>query len=294
MKKWTVGILTAGRPDLLGPCLESIRSSHLRDATLANLVVVENSLNRNVWRTLEAMTVQRGGQLQINQEEKSLATCWNFIANFEPHNDLVAILNDDVEVVDYWLDALQSAILVNPKMGVVGLEQHRSSKLCGFEPQSYPFSAAPYNVYTVGCGGYCFGIHRDPFVLAGGFDEAYWRYYEELDFHCRLCELGYRNADLMEPRVYHQIGSTLGRQMSSETNLVVSRQRFIEKWAGRTGLPLAVDRYEESLELLTQHLLRAFPDDRPKLFWTQAIYDKGLSPGPDRRFEAAHFAGPPR
>lgn len=101
--------------------------------------------------------------------------------------------------------------------------------------------------------GACFAVHRQAFLDVGGLDEAFFMYYEDVDFCLRLRRAGWRVFCLPEARVTH-LGGESSKQ-ALEWMLIVSETSyiyFIEKQFGRkiAGVISALGRLEMVLRIL--------------------------------------------
>lgn len=79
-------------------------------------------------------------------------------------------------------------------------------------------------------------VRRELFLSCGGFDEAYFAYYEDIDLSLRMAHRGYRV--LLEPKavVFHQLGATSGGNRSA-----LARERMVanslETWLANVPSP---------------------------------------------------------
>lgn len=270
----TVGVLTAGRPDLLGPGLNSIARAK-SNLLKPRRILVNNSTDQQVYAEIETLCGLSGVSPWFNTTPESLAGCWNRAAQWG-ETDVTVLLNDDVEVTDYWLDAVVGCLAANPEVGIVSLQQHRHAMSEGLHEPTY--ERRPYDVYTLGTGGYCFGFRTADWQAVDGFDEQFWRFYEDLDFGVKMTLRGRRNVDLVGPKVYHRIGATMA-QRKGDTNAMdmrMSHAKFVRKWHEKLGLVVAKGEDGASdapLQRITEVVLGRFPNDKPKFRWTQAVVE---------------------
>jgi hypothetical protein len=132
-----------------------------------------------------------------------------------------------------------------------------------------PLISQPYRGHVVAVGGYAFGFRRSLFREVGGFDESYWRFYEEVDFHTAATHQGYANVTLAAPKVFHRIGATMAEvgTETNERNMATSRKRYLDKWWPIACGEPARGSYEPDAEdAIASRLLASRPDDRPKGF----------------------------
>ena len=65
--------------------------------------------------------------------------------------------------------------------------------------------------------GACLAVHRDLWQRLGGFDEAYFLYWEDVDLSLRCLRAGGRLTVRQDLRVVHQVGGTQGSGFKSAT-----------------------------------------------------------------------------
>ncbi|MDQ1710948.1 MAG: hypothetical protein QOE45_398 [Frankiaceae bacterium] len=96
------------------------------------------------------------------------------------------------------------------------------------------------------CGGAAFYL-RSALDAAGGLDETYFAYLEDVDLGCRLVRAGWRTAYEPRARVAHEGGATLGHFSARHVRLLVRNELLT--WAANlpprallTRLPLLAAR----------------------------------------------------
>jgi GT2 family glycosyltransferase len=179
----------------------------------------------------------------------------------------IALLNDDVDVAEGWLETLLKTADENPGVGVVGskvmfpdgrlqdaggiLWNDATSARVGWRDGD----VSGYDVirdvdYASGCSML---ILRTVWEQLGGFDSKYFpAYYEDADLCMRIRELGLRVLYQPESTIVHdESGSTTPRWrvFISERN----RLRFLERWSERLAtheapLPPTSPFYSKSVD----------------------------------------------
>ena len=135
------------------------------------------------------------------------------------HGEWVAFLNPDTRVEPNWLSELIQPALRDPEIVCV------ASKMLTWEGDAIDFADAAINFMGWGCQpGYgsrrltdfeqdrevlfaCGGamlIRRQVFLTVGGFDPAFFAYYEDVDLGWRLWLMGYKVALAARAVVYHR------------------------------------------------------------------------------------------
>ena len=87
------------------------------------------------------------------------------------------------------------------------------------------------------CGG-AMAVRRDVFLQAGGFDEDYFIYFEDVDVGWRLWLMGHRVVFCPAAITYHKLSSTRSRRVAESTKLLYERNALvtINKNYGDTAL----------------------------------------------------------
>ena len=168
-------------------------------------------------------------------------------------------LNDDTEVLPNWLQAMLAVIKNDNRVGVVGNKllypdhtiQHAGVWLLDHKPSGDPLLAmnsyvnqprdfAPANqpmTYQAVTAA-CMLVGKDNFLRLGGFDEAFWNGYEDVDLCFRFGQQGYKVV--YEPRsevLHHESKSGAERFAKVKENI----QRLHSKWLPKIKADYIVD-----------------------------------------------------
>lgn len=144
----------------------------------------------------------------------------------------IALVNNDVQVFEYWLEDLQEALLAgldlvmsapmygNPYGRAVEAENLRN--LVMDKPIAETF--VDFNDFS------CILTTKALFAEIGVFDEQFFMYMEDLDFLRRMDKYGKKHASTKRVNIHHIIGSTA--MSMSETPKIVneSREKLKAKW----------------------------------------------------------------
>lgn len=230
--KVLVGIPTLNGPDRLDRCLKSIKKyTDLEDVTVLvsdDASAPENlKLNKDVVHT-------HGVEMLMSEERLGVSRQWNRLVRHVPDADIVVLLNDDVEVVDDWLDVLVFSLSRNPRLGMLSLRCETGVT----SANALPRARVDYNEARlltgggtlVSSGGACFAFRRTDWELVDGFDERYFCFYEEVDFGVSLAKRGFFSAFASYPVVLHMVGASVSSNTDASAVLLASRARFAEKW----------------------------------------------------------------
>jgi N-acetylglucosaminyl-diphospho-decaprenol L-rhamnosyltransferase len=87
--------------------------------------------------------------------------------------------------------------------------------------------------------GACFLMRRDAWEAAGGFDEEFFLWYEDVDLARRLLDLGRRNLVVGAAVAHHQGGSSFAQLPAARAQEIRldSMQRYIAKHHPRLSRP---------------------------------------------------------
>lgn len=146
--------------------------------------------------------------------------------------DIFVLLNSDVQVTPFWLDAIQSVFKNNANVAAV------QPKILDFKrPEYFEYAGAaggfvdrlgyPYcrgrifdhlekdngqyddEIDIFWASGACLAIRRNAFYQVGALDEDYFAHQEEIDLCWRLYNSGYKVKFTPNSTVYHVGGATL-------------------------------------------------------------------------------------
>lgn len=248
-----IGVPTLNGPDRLRRCLKSIEDCTDFDAFGEVKVMVcddgsteENlKLGKDAVHNSAKLRAQAGLEMLVSKERCGIAASWNKLVRHQRTN-VAVLLNDDIEVVEDWLDVLVYSVTENSSAGMVGLnsylaltkEQHAS-----LHPDARPHERIPTVDYReahlldgggslISAHGPIFAFRRDAYDLVGGFDERYFVYYEETDFSVSLRRQGLLPFIANYPIVYHLGGATNSDPQNLDAAAHMSRSKilFTEKW----------------------------------------------------------------
>jgi GT2 family glycosyltransferase len=255
----TIGIPTLTAADAapgwarLERCLISIEQCTNFDRFDVKVIVCDDgsssdnlALNKTVIHNRPKLQGVAGLEMLMSEHRSGIAASWNKLTRHR-NSQVVALLNDDIEVVDDWLDVLVYSVMENPSVGMVGLnsylaltkEQHADV----FPKTAKPHEMVPLIDYReahlldgggslISAQGAIFAFRRDAFELVGGFDERYFVYYEETDFGVALRKQKLYPFMANHPVVYHMGGATNSdpRNLDAAAHMARSKGLFMEKW----------------------------------------------------------------
>jgi N-acetylglucosaminyl-diphospho-decaprenol L-rhamnosyltransferase len=226
--------------ELLRACLDSLRAHP--PARPIRVIVIDNASDDGTVAMVRAQYPEV--ELHASAENLGFAAATNLGARSGEAPFLLA-LNPDTGVTEGALETVLATIESHPEVAVVGPRLLRADgTLDHAAKRSFPTplsalghfsglgrrpgasrSLAAYRAPQVESGpvdavnGAFMLMRRSAFEQAGGFDERYWMYMEDLDLCYRLAEAGW--VTWYEPRatVLHVKGGTTGGERSPRLNL---------------------------------------------------------------------------
>lgn len=277
---------TRDRVALLRQCVDSI----LLRSTYANyrVVIVDND-------SVEAETLHYLGQVSEDPRVQVLAypkpfnySAINNFAVAEAPSEVVALLNNDIEIITPdWLERMVAQAM-RPDVGAVGAMLY------------YPDDTVQHAGVTVGLGGVaghalsgaprgsegymgrmrltaqstavtaaCLVVRRHAWDEVGGLDEGLPVAFNDVDFCLRLAARGYRNLWVADAELYHHESATRGYEDTPEKQRRFQGEvAFMEaRWGGRLQRDPS---YNPNLALSGSPFSLAFPprarDARARVF----------------------------
>jgi N-acetylglucosaminyl-diphospho-decaprenol L-rhamnosyltransferase len=216
----TVVVVNYNGGDYLRGCLASLaRQTHRNFET----IVVDNASTDG---SLDRI-VEKPARLAILRQAENLGFAGgNNVGAKAGTGKWLALLNPDAEADPFWLEAMMQAVRERPDHRMVASLQislHDPSKLDGagdcYLAYGYAWRGGfGHSVKEAPSAGECFApcgaaalYPRDLFLEAGGFDERYFCYHEDVDIAFRLRLMGERCQFAPSARVRHAGSAISGR-----------------------------------------------------------------------------------
>ena len=216
----TVVVVNYNSGDYLKGCIASLaRQTHRNFETI---IIDNNSTDGSLDRLAE-----KPARLTILKQADNLGfASANNIGAAAGKGAWLALLNPDAEAEPGWLDAMMRAIAERPDHRMVAslqLNLHDPSKLDGAGDNYLAYGYAwrggfGHAASSAPQAGECFGpcgaaalYPRDAFLEAGGFDERYFCYHEDVDIAFRLRLFGERCQFAPAARIAHAGSAVTGR-----------------------------------------------------------------------------------
>ncbi len=206
----TIGIVTCNSALYIDACISSVLSLSYPNYSV---IIFDNA---STDQTLQKLQEFKSDSLSVIRSKKNtgFAAAHNTIVRTSQAK-YVVVLNPDTTVSKHFLEPLveklekdSNCIAVQP---LVYLFDKKTINLTGkvthylgfdwirdYQQSKIPPAA---NVYSISGSGVC--VNKELFLAVGGFDEAYFMYYEDSDFSWRSLILGY--SLYFEPKsvMYH-------------------------------------------------------------------------------------------
>lgn len=216
----TVVVVNYNSGDYLKGCIASLaRQTH---ANFETIIIDNSSTDGSLDRLAE-----KPARLTILKQTDNLGFARaNNIGAAAGKGKWLALLNPDAEAEPGWLDAMMRAVTERPDHRMVASLQfnlHDPSKLDGAGDNYLAYGYAwrggfGHAAANAPQAGECFGpcgaaalYSRDAFLDAGGFDERYFCYHEDVDIAFRLRLFGERCQFAPAARIAHAGSAVTGR-----------------------------------------------------------------------------------
>ncbi|GAG72215.1 unnamed protein product [marine sediment metagenome] len=231
----SISIVNLNGKDYLGQCLDSIKNLNYPEDKLETIVIDNGSSDDSVNFIKSNYPLVK---LISNDKNMGFAFANNQAAK-AANGDYIAFLNNDTRVDKNWLIELLRPIYKNKEvvasgskvLSIDGKNIDFVGGMINFEGKGFqidygiPVEKGNYSQYRYlpFVNGGAMLVDRKIFLGAGGFDEDFFAYYEDVDFGWRLWVLGYKVVFAPESIVYHHHHGT--SKIFSEDKLRFLKER---------------------------------------------------------------------
>ena len=231
----SISIINLNGKDYLGQCLDSIKNLNYPEDKLETIVIDNGSSDDSVNFIKSNYPLVK---LISNDKNMGFAFANNQAAK-AANGDYIAFLNNDTRVDKNWLIELLRPIYKNKEvvasgskvLSIDGKNIDFVGGMINFEGKGFqidygvPVEKDNYGQYRYlpFVNGGAMLVERKIFLGAGGFDEDFFAYYEDVDFGWRLWVLGYKIVFAPESIVYHHHHGT--SKIFSEDKLRFLKER---------------------------------------------------------------------
>ena len=211
-----------GEENLLVDCLSALE----RNTEAIETIVVDNGMGWDI----------HADQVIRNTENQGYAKACNAGAALAKSNTLI-MLNMDTEVQPGWLPPLLAALddsgvamsgprIIRPDGSLQtsgGIRTWHGNGSAGGEELKTEGPSCD----TDGVTGACMCIRKDVWDAHGGFCEAYWCAYEDVDFCLTIAEAGWRARYVAESTIVHHEGASgAARWVGAGAAVALMNQRW--------------------------------------------------------------------
>lgn len=230
-----IGIPTLNGPNRLERCLRSIFSSTDKLLKESQIFVLDDCSTVDLLEQNKIICARFGVELLMHQNRMGVSKSWNDLVKHKVA-DVNILINDDIEVTNYWLSPLYYNLMNNLWLGVIGYQAFEGPNRYNGN-QIFPSYVESKLLFgntlspLLSCKGFAFGFRREDFDLIGGFDEQYFCFFEEVDFNLSLMvKLQKRNAIISYPILYHGGAETTTKITDIDIIFKESKVKFENKW----------------------------------------------------------------
>ncbi|MCB1706647.1 MAG: glycosyltransferase [Halioglobus sp.] len=249
-------------------CLQSMQ---LHNRGSYEIIVVDNHSTDETPQRLAAI---KGIRVITNETNEVFVNACNQAAGVAQGNYLL-FLNNDTEVSEGWLEALQ-APFSDASTGVVGAKLiypdgslqeaggiiWRDGNGCNYGHGDNPdLPKYSYRKAVDYCSGACLMISHSLWTEIGGFDQRFApAYYEDTDLCFTVRSLNYKVIYQPAARIVHYGGASAGKETSSGYKRFqdINRLKFMEKWhevLERDHVPSSAGLFEAREHSGDKHIL---------------------------------------
>jgi len=268
--------------DLTKVCVESILA--IDTACSKEIIVVDNGSSDGTAQWLNEQEAVGNLRRVDNPENLGFAQGCNLgAAQARGRHHL--FLNNDMEVIDGWLDPMVTCLDQDPTVGIAGAcllyadntLQHGGVAMVDFRAKTPPvlegthlgyrkpvdFPGVRKNQIVRVVTGACLMIRPKLFTEIGGFDEAYWNGNEDVDLCLKAGELGWKVVYMGDSLLYHyESQSGPERWVQTQANI----ERLTSVWTGRAEMDF-VKSEDGGFKATAHNQIRTYVS--PGLRWTR-------------------------
>jgi GT2 family glycosyltransferase len=180
--------------------------------------------------------------------------------------ELLVFLNPDVAVTPDWLDILVRHMAEHPDAGIICPQtlypddrrpttddrrpnNNESFRLSSsvLRPSSFALRPSSGVAETAAVPGAAMMVRRAAWRTLGGFDEAYFLYWEDTDLCWRAWLLGWRVLEDLEARVYHERGGSGGASRWDAERAKNALRTYLKTMRWRKAVPFAATLLAKTL-----------------------------------------------
>ena len=217
-------------------------------------VIIDNASNDETKRYLEELKNKEGARVLLIRNEDNLGFI-NAVNQGMRLSDApyVCLINNDTIVTKGWLGEMIRVAESSPLIGLI----NPSSNTLGQKPankesvEAYAERLRNERAHQTEIGsaiGFCMLIKKEVIDKIGVFDEIYGMgNFEDTDYSRRAIKEGYICARAHRAYVFHDEGSSFGRNRVFDENFERNRQIYEFRWGKRKWIAYVISSFDDNM-----------------------------------------------
>jgi GT2 family glycosyltransferase len=264
--------------DLTRSCVDSVTKN--TDAGY-RLIIIDNASDNETKKYLKQLKDKEGPGVLLIRNETNLgfikAVNQGMRLSDAPY---ICLVNNDTVVTKGWLGEMIKVAENSPRIGLI----NPSSNTLGQKPENKESveayaeglkKEAPLFTEIGSAIGFCMLIKREVIDKIGVFDEIYGMgNFEDTDYSRRAIKEGYIAVRSRRAYVFHDEGSSFGRDRAFDENFERNRQIYEFRWGRRKWIAYIISSFDDNMiKALEKDIM---PEARLGL-WVWYFSDKRLA-----------------
>jgi len=264
--------------DLTKRCIDSMIKNTDIDH---RLIIIDNASNDETKRYLEGLRDKIGEKVLLVRNNANLG----FVKAMNQGLGLsrapyICLINNDTIVTKGWLAEMIAAAQSSPRIGLIS----PSSNTLGQNPdkgESIDAYAERIRKEAGICAeigsshGFCMMIKRELIEKIGVFDEIYGMgNFEDTDYSRRAIKEGYICVRACRAYVYHEEGSSFGRNAAFDERFERNRRIYESRWGKRKWIAYIISSFDDNM---IRALERDIMPEARLGFWVWCFSNKRLA-----------------
>jgi hypothetical protein len=243
-------IITYNANNLLRGCLQALERQSLRDF---EIVIVDNASSDSSLYEIRGFLkgASMASRVKLISSERNLGFAGGNIEGLRhAEGEYIALLNNDTEPDEKWLEELVKAIETSPKIGICASKMlvygsdiidsagvEFSTALKGFgvgeKRKSFLYNEKKYVFGACGGAALC---RRNMIEEVGFFDEDFFLIHEDIDLNFRAQLQGWKVLYVPKAIAYHRVRSSIGHMSDIAVYYTLRNSEFVRM----KNVPLAI------------------------------------------------------
>ena len=218
------------------------------------LIIIDNASNDETKKYLESVKDHEGLRVLLVRNESNLgfikAVNQGMRLSEAPY---VCLVNNDTTVTKGWLDEMIRVAEGSPRIGLINPSSNtlgqKSDKGESVESYAERLKKEAASSTEIGSAiGFCMLIKKEVIDKIGVFDEIYdMGNFEDTDYSRRAIKEGYICARAHRAYVYHDEGSSFGRNRVFDENFERNRQIYEFRWGKRRWIAYVISSFDDNM-----------------------------------------------